>query len=249
MNTADLHTLTGAYAAHALEAQESLRFEEHLASCPSCTAEVAEFRATLARLGSAESAAPPASLKAAVMAALPTVRQDAPALAPRAGGKRQGDRWGRRWPRFALAACLAAALTTGAVAVQQHQEADRAQARAAALQQQQDRFADLLTAPDARTATAAATGGTGTGTVVWSHSRAQAAFLATALPDPAAGRTYQLWFADAGTMRPAGLLPHGTGTLLLTGTPDGADAVGLTLEPAGGSPHPSGAPIMLLPLS
>lgn len=246
MSTADLHTLTGAYAAHALEADESRRFEEHLADCPSCAAEVAEFRAALARLGSAESAAPPASLKAAVLAALPAVRQQAPALAPRTGGKRPGE---RRWWRFALAACLAAALTTGAVAVQQHREADRARARATALQQQQDRFADLLTAPDARTATAAATGGAGAGTVVWSHSRARAGFLATGLPDPANGRTYELWFADGDVMRPAGLMPGGNGALLLTGSPNGANGVGLTLEPAGGSEHPSGAPIMLLPLS
>ncbi|MFD7729616.1 anti-sigma factor domain-containing protein [Kitasatospora phosalacinea] len=256
MSTADLHTLTGAYAVHALDPGESQRFEEHLAGCPSCAQEVAGFRAALARFGSAEAVPAPASLKAAVVAALPSVRQDAPAVAvaaaeraDRADGKRSVGRSGGRWPWFALAACLAAALGAGGIAVQQHEQADRARARAAALRQQHDRFADLLTAPDVRTATAAAADGAGTGTVVWSDSRARAGFLASGLPAPAAGRTYELWFDDGGTMRPAGLLPGGDGALLLTGPLNGASGVGLTLEPAGGSDRPSGAPIMLLPLS
>ncbi|MFC5642106.1 anti-sigma factor, partial [Kitasatospora cinereorecta] len=122
-----------------------------------------------------------------------------------------------------------------------------ARARAAALQQRQDAFADLLTAPDARSATAAAAGGSGLGTVVWSESRGRAGFLASGLPALADGTTYELWFNDSGTMRPAGLLPRSDGALLLTGPVDAAKGVGVTVEPAAGSLHPSGAPIMLIP--
>ncbi|MFF4342192.1 anti-sigma factor domain-containing protein [Kitasatospora sp. NPDC001540] len=243
MNTLDPHTLTGAYAAHALDPEERDAFEHHLGHCPSCAQETAEFAATLARLGAAETVAPPPELKARVLAALPGVRQEAPQLARTAPPR---VRPARRAPRFALAACLALALGAGAVAVQQHREAGRARDRAAALARQQETVAALLTAPDARTATAAATGG-GTGTVVWSAARGQAGFLATGLPAPGPGRAYQLWYDDAGTMRPAGLLPTGSGTLLLSGALDGAAGVGVTLEPAGGSAHPSGAPVLLLP--
>ncbi|MEU9043698.1 MULTISPECIES: anti-sigma factor [unclassified Kitasatospora] len=244
MSAADLHTLTGAYAAHALDPAESAEFERHLANCAACAQEVAEFAATLARLGAAQALLPPPALKDRVMAALPTLRQEAPHVAP-APGRRRG-RLSRSWAKLALAACLALAVGAGAVAVQQNQQTEQARARATALQQQQDRFAGLLTAPDARTATGAATGGTGVGTVVWSNSRGQAGFLASGMPAPAEGSTYELWFDDAGTMRPAGLLPTGNGVLLLTGPLDGARGIGVTVEPAGGSAHPTTPPVMLL---
>ncbi|QKW18063.1 anti-sigma factor [Kitasatospora sp. NA04385] len=244
MNTLDPHTLTGAYATHALGPDEREAFERHLDHCPSCAEETAGFAAALARLGAAEALTPPEALKSRVLAALPGVRQEAPAV-PRVVQPR--GRLARNAPKFALAACLALALGAGAVAVQQHREAERARDRATALARQQETVAALLTAPDARTATATSAGGRGT--VVWSATRDQAGFLATGLPAPGPGRTYQLWYDDAGTMRPAGLLPTGDGTLLLTGPLDGAAGVGVTLEPAGGSAHPSGAPVLLLPFS
>ncbi|MEU3571383.1 anti-sigma factor [Kitasatospora sp. NPDC036755] len=247
MSAAELHTLTGAYAAHALDPEEGAEFERHLAGCPACTQEVAEFAETLARLGSAEALLPPPALKARVMAALPTVRQQAPHTAPVPGHRR--DRPARGWTKLALAACLALAVGAGAIALRQHQRAGQAQARAAALQQQQDRFAALLTAPDARTVTGTVAGGSGVGTVVWSDYRGQAGFLASGMPVLAAGSTYELWFDDAGTMRPAGLLPAGDGALLLTGAPNGARGIGVTVEPAGGSAHPTTAPLMLLPFT
>ncbi|WP_033220551.1 anti-sigma factor [Kitasatospora phosalacinea] len=242
MNTLDPHTLTGAYATHALGPEERDAFERHLDHCPSCAQESAEFAATLARLGAAEALTPPEALRARVLAALPGIRQEAPPVARTAPTR---GRLARHAPKFALAACLALALGAGAVAVQQHHEAESARDRAAALARRQEDVTALLTAPDARTATAATAGGTGT--VVWSAARDRAGFLAAGLPAPGPGRTYQLWYDDAGTMRPAGLLPTGTGTLLLTGALDGAAGVGVTLEPAGGSAHPSGAPVLLVP--
>ncbi|MEU9127619.1 anti-sigma factor [Kitasatospora sp. NPDC048540] len=245
---ADLHTLTGAYAAHALGDTERQAFERHLAQCPACTQEVREFTATLARLGSAEAVVPPAELRARVMAGIGTVRQLAPASStgdgPDGPGARTGGRLGHRLYRLALAASVAAAASLGVLAYQQHDQAEQARARTAALAQQQAAFGSLLTAPDARTSTA--TAGSGVGTVVWSQSRGQAGFLASGLPKLPADRTYQLWYNDAGTMRPAGLLPASTGTVLLTGPIGGAAGVGVTVEPAGGSPHPTAAPTMLL---
>lgn len=248
MSTADLHTLTGAYAAHALERDEREEFERHLARCPACTQEVAEFTATLARLGSAEAVPVPDGLKLRVMASLDTVRQEPP-LGPRpaSGPARAGLR--RTWPRFALAACLALAATSGGLAVQQHREAEQARARAAAIQQDQERITDLLTAPDARSTSTKVTGGSGVATVVWSHERNAAGFLASEMPPLAQGTTYQLWFADGATMRPAGLMASPTGALLLSGPLDGASGVGVTVEPAGGSLHPTGAPVLLLPVT
>ena len=66
--TVDLHTLTGAYAAHAVDAAESAEFEEHLRECPACQQETRELVATTARIGEAEFAPPPPELKARIMA-------------------------------------------------------------------------------------------------------------------------------------------------------------------------------------
>lgn len=241
---ADLHTLTGAYAAHALDEAERDAFERHLTQCEPCALEVREFRTTLARFGLAEAVPPPPELRARVLAATAAVRQLAPLTsAPGAGSARRG-RLARQWAKLALAASLAGTAALGGIAFQQHQDARQAAVRADALQEQQARLAGLLTAPDARTATAHT--GSGAGTVVWSQQLDQAGFLAQGLPALVHGTTYELWFDDAGTMRPAGLLAASSGSLLLSGPVGHAAGVGVTVEPAGGSAHPSGQPVLLL---
>ncbi|MFD0261107.1 anti-sigma factor domain-containing protein [Kitasatospora indigofera] len=249
---ADLHTLTGAFAAHALPDPERTEFRRHLERCPACALEVQEFRAALARVGAAEAADPPPGLEARVMAAITSVRQVGPGgpdLVDEGDGwqERRRRRFARSWLRFALAASVAAAISLGAVAVHQHQDAQRAEQQSAQLQEQTAAFSHLLTAPDARTSTA--TAGSGAGTVVWSRSRQQAGFLAGALPSLTAGKVYELWFDDAGAARPAGLLATSTGSVLLKGPIGGATGVGVTVEPAGGSLQPTGPPVMALPFS
>lgn len=82
--------------------------------------------------------------------------------------------------------------------------------------------------------------------MVWSHGQDRAGFLASGMPPLTEGTTYQLWFNDGGTMRPAGLLPTASGALMLSGALTSASGVGLTVEPAGGSPQPTGTPLVLL---
>jgi len=79
---ADIHVLTGAYACDALDLSELGAFEEHLASCDSCTQEVAELRATAAALALAEAVEPPAGLRERVMAEVAITRQLAPLVSP-----------------------------------------------------------------------------------------------------------------------------------------------------------------------
>jgi Putative zinc-finger len=56
------HTLTGANALHALTGTEAARFERHLARCPACAEEIADFAETTARLAAAAATPPrPAS--------------------------------------------------------------------------------------------------------------------------------------------------------------------------------------------
>ncbi|MFD6426067.1 anti-sigma factor, partial [Streptomyces sp. NPDC060198] len=149
--------------------------------------------------------------------------------------------------RYALAACLAAAAALGGVAVWQNQVARGAQQEADSAHRQSELLARVLSAPDAKTASAEFAAGA-RGTVVVSSSENRAVFLSSGLERPSAGKVYQLWFADGGTMRSAGLMdPDATGdAVLLAGPVDGASGMGVTVEPAGGSTAPTSAPLALM---
>ena len=53
------HALVGAYALNAVEEQERNEFEEHLAGCPLCSADVPAFREVLARYAATAASPPP----------------------------------------------------------------------------------------------------------------------------------------------------------------------------------------------
>ncbi|MEU7072746.1 anti-sigma factor [Streptomyces narbonensis] len=241
----DAHTLAAAYALGALDDDERGAFEDHLRACEACRLEAAEFQATAARLAAAAAQPPPAAAKAQVMAAIDGVRQlppriPAPAAAPAFDGLLR-----RRAVPLALAAGVAAA-TLGGVAVWQTLHGQDLEQQARQAEQRLDAVSSVLAAPDARTVHAKTANGALT-TVVASERQNAAVFTATGLPAPGAGKTYQLWLDHDGTMRPAGLI-HGDGIVILTGDPADAGAVGLTLEPAGGSPQPTNAPLLLMTL-
>ncbi|MER5871155.1 anti-sigma factor [Streptomyces sp. NPDC002044] len=232
-----LHALSGAYAVNALEPGERDAFARHLTRCPGCEQDVREFSATAARLGSAVALAPPPAMRTEVLARIDTVRQLPPA-------RRGMVALRRRALPLALAACLAGGLAgglaLGGAALWSGEESPRPDR---ALQD----LASVITAPDARTVSGRSPGGA-TATVVLSARQDRAVFLGSGLPPAPEGKTYQLWFADGSAMRPAGLLA-GDGGTLMTGSPGRASAVGLTLEPAGGSAQPTTAPVMLMALT
>lgn len=58
----DEHALVGAYALNAVDERERAEFEEHLAGCPLCSADVPAFREVLADMAWSASSAPPADL-------------------------------------------------------------------------------------------------------------------------------------------------------------------------------------------
>ncbi|MGX1881998.1 anti-sigma factor [Streptomyces sp. NPDC055287] len=249
MSTAELHTLTGAYALHALSAEERSEFERHLEDCPPCAQEVRELTETAGRLGLAVTMTPPAVLKEQVMRRITSERQDPPKVAEPSPGPATKRR-ARALPRFALAACLAAAAAFGGVAVWQHQEAQDAQEQAQRSERQSEELAEVLAAPDAEVTTGKLTDGA-SGTVVVSRDRNKAAFLASGMPEPPSGKVYQLWFDDKGTMRSAGLMEGSALSapalaVLMEGPVDTARGMGITVEPAGGSEQPTTTPLALM---
>ncbi|MFR9676569.1 anti-sigma factor domain-containing protein [Streptomyces sp. TR06-5] len=248
MTTADLHTLTGAYSVHALPEGEREEFERHLDECSACAQEVKELTATASKLGLAASVTPPPSLRETVFSEIANTRQEPPQVSRvRRSGRTGGV--ARSLPRLALAASLAAAAALGGVAVWQYQIAQDAQQRADRAEQRGATMAQLLAAPDAKVTVGELPGG-GHASVVVSRGEDRAAFVASGLPEAPRGKVYQLWFSENGAMRPAGLLDGASqgSSVLMDGPVGDASAMGITLEPAGGSPQPTSKPLALMNL-
>jgi anti-sigma-K factor RskA len=246
----DAHTLTGAYALDALDEHERRLFKQHLASCPPCAQEVAELRATAARLGMAAAAEPPQRLRERVLAAVARTRQEPPLAAASRHALPPVSR--RRWPlRVAVAAAallLALSGTLGWLAWRTERQLDTAQERLSRALGCADRVTSVVGAPDAVAVTG--TGATGgAATVVVSRSRGEGLLLASGLPPAPVGHTYQVWLIGPPGPRSAGLVAAGTsGCDAVLAFPPGSDSerVGVTVEPAGGSPRPTTTPLVLV---
>ena len=143
MSEMDIHKLTGAYAMDALDELERARFEQHLATCEDCRAEVAELRETAALLSETVAVPPPASLRDSVLAGISQVRPLAPEVTT--SPSRHADRPAARrrgWVPFLVAAALALIVGVGALVTQPWAPSDDVQRLTAAEQ--------VLQAPDAR---------------------------------------------------------------------------------------------------
>jgi anti-sigma-K factor RskA len=255
----DPHTLAGAYAMDAVDEQDRGRFEQHLARCESCRQEVRGLREATAALATATAVEPPAALRDAVLQAVAYSRQ-APPVAGKHAGPLPGwhDRLGRspgragrrgpgRWaPRLviglaAAAAVVAAVLGLGAYAHMEH--------RPGQAQGGDPRVAAVLSAPDARMVSGHVSTG-GTATVVMSRRMRQLVFTAADLRALPPQKGYELWLIGPSGKRPAGMLAgseHGRmiGPMVVSGLSAG-DRVGLSVEPAGGSPQLTSRLILLL---
>ncbi|MFD0204356.1 MULTISPECIES: anti-sigma factor [Saccharothrix] len=243
----EAHTLIGAYVLDALSDAERRLFEEHLAGCAGCAQETAELRETTVRLAGEATAEPPAHLRDRVLAAVVHTRQ----LPPRTATVRTGTRSGRsrRTAALAAAAGIAVAVTLGIQAVDTNNRLERDLRALEQVNTRNSQVAELLAAPDAKLVRADVAGG-GTGTVVASSAKGQVVFLAHGLAPLPEDRTYQLWLIGADGPRPAGLLTSSDEQprpLLASGF-TGREAVGLTVEPRGGSPRPTTPTVVVLPL-
>ncbi|HEX4225860.1 MAG TPA: anti-sigma factor [Pseudonocardiaceae bacterium] len=239
----DVHTLTGAYALDALDADERAAFELHLAECPDCAHEVAELRATAARLGAAAALTPPENLKQRVLLEVGRTRQDPPS-GPRLVGADPDRR--RKWTvRISLAAAAVAVLaagTFGGIAISTNSELHSAQSQLNQAQQQYAPVASLLAAPDVRIAQGTAAGGSAT--LLTSHSLGRSVLVTAHMPVQPSDKTYQVWGIGPGGFASLAVLGNGSGgTFSLAGL-GSAILIGITIEPAGGSHQPTTTPIM-----
>lgn len=240
--TSDLHLLTGAYAVDALDADERAAFEAHFAGCEACAEEVAGLRATGAVLGLGAAVTPDEEFGRTLMAQVRATRQQPPLASPDGGRVvplRRRDRTASRALLAVAAALVVVSGGLGAVAVQQQHRAEVATSAAAEI-------ASVLAAPDARTVTGQGQQGTSARAVV-SASRGSAVVVGQSLPDVGADHALQLWVLGDGKPRSVGLIDPGA-PIVAHGVKPGM-RLGVTVEPAGGSPQPTTAPIVQMDLA
>ncbi len=108
---------------------------------------------------------------------------------------------------------------------------------------------DVLAAPDV--ITVSVTHDDVLGRVVASPTRGEAVFIAENWSPAPSEHTYVLWLITPDGAVPAGLFDpdeQGRATRVMTGDMARATAIGITIEPEGGSPVPSDEPMMTLQL-
>lgn len=232
MTTADIHALTGAYALDAVSGAEREAFERHLAECESCAQEVRELRDTATRLGQAAAADPPPELKSRVLNQIRTVRQLPPETTVTPLRRRDRRGLALRLTSVAAAVLFAAAAALGVLVVRQNEQLDQSRTQAAEI-------SEILRAGDAQVVTVDKGEG-GRMTVAMSRSENRMLLLTDGLPNPPDGKDFQVWTGHGGTMVSAGFLnpENGEAQLEIAGFGD-ADAIGVTVEPDGGSETPT----------
>jgi anti-sigma-K factor RskA len=245
MTTPDAHLLTGAYALDALDEFERRQFERHLAECPECAQEVAELRATTARLGLAVSENPPPAMKAELLVRIAEVRQDPPiATGPEQPAKERGARrLAVKLVSVAAAVAVAVAIALGVVTIRTQGQLDATRGELSQAQSRENAVAELLSAPDLRTVPVQGAPA-GAGNVLVSRTLNRGMLLVSGMPKQPTASTYQAWAIVGGTPHSIGLLgPAGTSAapLVFDGL-QGVQEVAMTVEPAGGSPQPTTSP-------
>lgn len=243
--TADVHAMAGAYALHALPADERSFFERHITVCEACHLEVAGFATTAALLGNASAHAPPAAMREGVLRTVDVTRQAPPAR----HGAPPTARSGRRLLETALggvAAALAVALLVlSGVTVAMDERLGELEA-AAPTTVVDDRALAVLAAPDAETRPLAAAGGA-VARFVYSSRLDAGVFVAHDLAPLAPDSTYELWLFHDGAPVPAGVFDpddHGQALTVVEGSVTGAEFAAVTVEPHGGSPAPTGDTVL-----
>ena len=271
MMSQDLHELAGIYALDALPADEQARFEEHLAACAACRREVAELQDTMAGLAELTEEPPPSGLKNRVLAAIDEVPQEAAPPAAPSGQPRPADAVGptsdvadgsTEPPRDELAARRAtppwwtgvlapAAAVVAVLIVGVGVLVANLYDRIGELETASAQVADVLAAPDAETVTVEGEAGE-VARVVLSQGRGEAVFVADGMSPVSPEQTFQLWLIDEEGPESAGLFDvdeQGRVTQVLAGDLQEAAAIGVTVEPAGGSPQPTTDPVLVFDLA
>jgi len=188
-------------------------------------------------------APPRAASPSASVPTPPSASTSAPGLAPSPAERKAQSRWFTK-PAIALAsvAAVLGLIIGGGVLVNTMGESQQNNQAA-------DQLAAINAASDSQRAVSEIEGG-GTATLVWSGELASAAMIVDGLPALPDDKVYELWFIGEETgARPAGTFTvsdDGRTLRVLDGEMHAGDAVGVTVEPRGGSETPTTEPIVAI---
>lgn len=226
----DEHTnrdLLPGYALGCLDPEDERAVAVHLPGCPACREELASFVQVADRLSTTVPAAePPAGLEHRILRGI-GLRAPRVSRFPRQGAWRPA--------LAAMAAVFVAALVAG----------NLLQWTGVIQRGGQTGDTRLMTVMLAGTGDAPGA----YGTVVLDTADREGVLAVTGLPRLDAAHQYQLWLIRGAERRSGGVFSvdgEGYGSLLLTVPSDFRDfrAFGISIEPAGGSPAPTGAKVM-----
>jgi anti-sigma-K factor RskA len=260
------------YALGALDEADRASFEEHLATCRECAAEVRELKNVAGMLATAApQVAPPSRLRERILADARAVRPISAAPQPRSEtwrAKEPGDHLrgrGSKGVRMAFVPWLAAAAALiFAVYLGQRYRGERG-ARVAAEQAldaarltldsagtalaRRDSLIATLVAPGVQAVSVSGTGPSPSANYFLDRRAGRIVIAASSLPPAARGRTYQLWGIATGRP-PVSLGTFNTDSsgraLTMLVVPAGLRiaVTAVTDEPAGGSPLPTTTPFL-----
>jgi anti-sigma-K factor RskA len=229
-----LGDLLPGFALGILEADEERRVREHLADCPACTEDLAALREVTGSLSLAvRSVDPPAALEKRIMQRIGASRPGARPLPVRSSPRRSFPAWYRTIG--AVAAVLIVALATGNILQWRGIMPRRGPASAPGLT-----TATLFGVDGVRDAY---------GTIVLDPEDNHGVLAVRGLANLDTAHQYQLWLIKGAERRSGGVFSvnaDGYGSLLLSVPEDfkGFRAIGISIEPAGGSPQPTGARVL-----
>jgi hypothetical protein len=248
--------LAAVYAVGALDGEDLVRFEDHLAEgCEQCALMLLDSREALARVALADPATvPPPGVKEALLS-----RVAAPSPARRPPARASWVPWAAA---TAAAAVIAAMLTGGMVASRYEARLGQMARETAAVRErlQRDEAAlraetalyrgavELLRDPATRVVELRGAGPSpaASARLVWNDAAGGHLFVAN-LPQPPAGKAYELWTLGGPAPRPAGVFrvdASGRAIHRVEPAPGPAPRFAVTLEPEAGVPAPTG-PIVL----
>lgn len=234
----DNHTVfrdnLAAYALGALDEAEASALEAHLQTCETCRAELVEYQ----RVGSGLLAAlPPRPARAAVRRSL---QQQFTSPASRARPV-----FGWSLGRAVFGALLAVLIGLNVLTVWQLASLRREQAEMNARDLTEQTAISMLAYPSTKTLAFEENGVSGS--LLVDKKRNLVAVFAWNLATPPAGKTYQLWLidpqgnrTDGGFLVPEDGYPFVMAVIRVSQPLTNFNGLGVTLEPAGGSPKPTG---------
>ncbi len=158
-----------------------------------------------------------------------------------------GTRNGTKYLAAAAAALLVTSGGLTGVVISQNHQQDQLQNQMTALDDSNEKMLRIFSADDVKSATQSLDDGAQV-TVTYSASAGLAALTAQGLPKLPQDKGYELWLIGEDGASPMGMLDFAGGstdTALMEGGLSSATHVGITVEPAGGSPQPTTDPIVL----